>query len=203
MNKLLITMMLLSSTIFAETNSIQQELENKKAEAMEPVQQRSLDPGAIILASVAYNVDTTGGPTFGRPRSDGDGTSGSCVISGTGSNVNYATQNIFVDTDGLYTITADHTFGGSTFDGYLLLYEASFVPGDACLNLIGRDDDFDPGTGNTVDGSQILDIALSAGTTYIVVHTAFASGDVGQSSVDITGVGQPSLPVELQSFSID
>ena len=147
--------------------------------------------------SVAYAGDTTGGPTWARAYTVGDGTSGSCSVSGSGTTVPYNSQDFHVDTTGLYTMTAVWT----GFDGYLHLYEIAFNPADQCVNLIALDDDF----GGT-SGSQILDFTLTAGVQYIVIAGGYGNTDFGPFGITIDGVGTPILgtvPVELMSFSIE
>lgn len=147
--------------------------------------------------TVNYSGSTTGGPTWARPWQLGDGTSGSCSISGSGTAVHYNTQDFHVDTTGLYTMTA--TWSG--FDGYLHLYELSFDPLDQCLNLIALNDD---GTG--ADNSQIADQSLTAGVQYILIAGGFGNTDYGTYYITISGVGNPILgtvPVELMSFSVE
>ncbi len=150
--------------------------------------------------SVNFGGDTsTGGtPTWTRPYSVGDGTSGSCTLSGSGTAVPYNTQDFHVDTTTTYTI--DATWDG--FDGFLHLYEVAFDPNDQCVNLIALNDD-GSGTGD----SQIADQSLTAGVQYIVVVGGFGNSDSGPYSVTISSAtGTPILgtvPVELQSFNIE
>lgn len=118
-----------------------------------------------------FSGDNTGGPPWDRPFTVGDGTSGSCLISATGSGVLYETTEFSTDTDGTYSIETTYLTAGH--DGYIHLYEGSFDPADQCVDLIALDDDFG-GTG----ASRIEAIDLTAGTTYILVVSGFSgTGD--------------------------
>lgn len=124
-----------------------------------------------ITATAAYSGTTAGGPTWTRPSTVGTGTSGSCTLSGTGTNVPYWVEAMVVPATGAYTITATW----AAFDGYLLLYQNAFDAADPCLNLIALNDDFGGGTTQ----SQITDQSLTAGTIYYVVHTGFSTTSSG------------------------
>lgn len=138
-------------------------------------------------ASASYSGVLDGSsPTFQNP------------LSGTCASCAYDVQAFTVDTDGLYTI--DAFYPGDTgldenLDGYLILYADGFDPMDAATGIIGSDDD-GPGGSNT---SQILDIALTAGTTYFLVTTSFDDAptsfgqNLGPFENTIAGAGNVTL----------
>ena len=126
-------------------------------------------------ASYAGDLSTDPDGTFQNPLSS------TCAVCA------YDVQEFTVDTDGLYTIDAFYPGDSSldlNMDGYLILYEGGFDPMDASSGIIGSDDDGPAGSTT----SQILDIALTAGTTYFLVTTAF--DDIP------TSFGQPTGPFE-------
>lgn len=148
-------------------------------------------------ATVPFIGDNTGGPTWNRPYTLGDGTPGSCSISGAGP-VSGESIEFHVDTTGLYTVYSAWT----GYDGYLHLYENGFYPLDQCINLLALDDD---GPGGTAD-SEIVDVTLTAGVQYYLIASGYSAGDEGPFAGTIDGVGTATLgvvPVELQSFSIE
>ena len=131
--------------------------------------------------SASYSDTNDGGPTFARPFTPGDGTSGSCDISGTGSAVSYHLQDIEVATSGDYSIDS-----AQDYDGYLHVYEDGFDPLDPCLNLIALDDDGG-------QGSLIEAVSLSDASTYTVVTSGFGNASVGNFTNTITGPGEITL----------
>ncbi len=120
-----------------------------------------------------FSGNTTAAPTWQRPLNVGDGSSGSCLLSGAGTDVPYEANSFTVPATASYDVYASYDVA-SNYDGYLTLYEGSFDPSDPCLNLIARDDDF-------ADASQSLieSAALTAGTTYLAVVTGFDNDDFG------------------------
>ena len=140
--------------------------------------------GAGLLAFGSASAGTAS--YAGDLSSDADGTfqnplSSACAICA------YDVQEFTVDTDGLYIIDAFYPGDASldlNMDGYLILYEGGFDPMDASTGIIASDDDGPAGSTT----SQILDVALTAGTTYFLVTTAF--DDVP------TSFGQPTGPFE-------
>jgi hypothetical protein len=183
----------LTAPVLFAADTVDEELAIKQLDRQNHAVSRVLAP----TASVNYSGDTTGGLTWARPYDLGDGTSGSCSISGAGTAVAYNVQEFHVDTTGLYTM--DGTWTG--FDGYLHLYETAFDPLDQCVNLIALDDDGPGGAGD----SQILDVTLTSGVQYILIADGYGNSDYGPYDITISGVGQPILgtvPVELMSFSV-
>lgn len=136
------------------------------------------------LQTTNFAGDTSGDPTWTRPTSVGDGTSGSCTLSGTATAVSYEALPMNVTEAGLYTITT--TYGGH--DGYLFLYDGSFNAADPCLNLIALNDDF-----GGIGGSQIL-ATLTPGS-YTLVVTGFGNDDAGSYTGTVVGPGAVVFPV--------
>ena len=132
-------------------------------------------PGTLAT----FDGDTTGGPTWDRPFTVGDGTSGSCSISGTGAGVTYQTFEMTTDTDGEYVVGI--TTAAAGFDTYLLLYEGSFNPADQCVDLIALDDD-DGSTSASTIGAGVWSgrdpLTLDDAETYTIVVSGFSgTGD--------------------------
>lgn len=131
--------------------------------------------------TASYADTNVGGPTFERPFTIGDGTSGSCSLSSSGSAAQYHTQDIEVGAAGSYRIESDQDY-----DGYLHVYEDSFIPADPCVNLIALNDDAGA-------GSLIESVTLSDAVTYTVVTSGFGNSDAGNFTNTITGPGAISL----------
>ncbi len=96
---------------------------------------------------------------------------------------NYDVLEFTVDETGLYNV--DAFYPGDVdldlnLDGFIAIFEGSFDPAGDGAGAIASDDD-GPGGSNT---SQILDLSLTAGTTYFLVVTSFS--DVP------TSFGQPN-----------
>ncbi len=140
-----------------------------------------------------FGGDTTGDPTFNRPSTVGDGTAGSCTLSGVGTAVSYEATAFTPDRDSQYAIETDYADG---FDGYLLLYEGPFDPTMPCVNLIALDDDFGGATGG---GSRIEDVMLMGGTTYTIVVTGFDNLDAGA----YTGFVEDLMPAMGGDSAVD
>lgn len=122
-----------------------------------------------------------------------DPTWGGCG-SATPPSCNYDVVEFSVDASGLYTI--DALYPGDTaldenLDGYIYIFEAAFDPAGDGAGALSFDDD-GPGGSNT---SQILDVNLTAGTSYFLVITSFTDvpNSFGQPNgaweIDITGPG--------------
>lgn len=135
----------------------------------------ALLPAASAQVQTTYTGDTSGGNMWSRP----DVYSGG-ISSGTQL---YTQQQISTPQSDTYTITANWT----SWDGYLCLYEGTFDPNDQLTNLIAQNDD-----GSSLYDSEIFAQQLFAGTTYIVVHTAYGS-DSGPFTVTIDGPVQVNL----------
>lgn len=112
----------------------------------------------------AYTGDTTGGPSWTRPFADGT----CCSALGP---VTYRTQEFFIDAADTCSVSSIQT----GFDGYLFVYRSPFDPLNQTLNFVAGDDDGNGGIGT----SDIVDVALQGNTSYTVVTTGFAAGEVG------------------------
>lgn len=155
--------------------------------------------GSSDVTTELFSGDTTGEPVFARPDDLGDGTSGSCTVSTSGSAVAYEATAFTVSGDGDYDVRADWTAGQ---DGFLLLYQGdSFDPADPCVGLIGFDDDE-----VSIAASLISDVTLSAGTVYTVVATGFDNVAFGTYDISISGPGTAALTTageETATFASD
>jgi hypothetical protein len=155
-----------------------------------------------------FQGDTTGDPTFQRPTTVGDGTSGSCFTTAAGSAIRYEVITFTTDTSGQYVI--DILAPDPIFDTYLLLYEGSFDPTDQCQNLIALDDD-NASTNNSTIGAGSYSgrdpLVLTAGTEYNVVVTGFSDTNFGvyngtisgPSGATITFGGAPTCTVDFSA----
>jgi hypothetical protein len=139
------------------------------------------------LSSASYAATTAGGPTFHRPFTIGDGTSGSCSLSGAGSNVAYHTREFSVAVSGSYSVSS-----AQDYDGYIHVYEGGFNPADACANLIALDDD-----GGV--GSLIPSVNLIGTQSYTLVTSGFSNFDSGNFTNVVTGPGSITLDGEPPS----
>ncbi len=115
----------------------------------------------------------------------------------------YSVQAFTVSEDGMYDISSAQGMNdaGTQFDGMIFVYANAFDPSNGLLNGIAADDDGPSGAGS----SEILDLSLTAGTTYYLVTTGFTSEDTvfgaasGPFSNTISGDGDIDLaaPVPL------
>lgn len=131
-------------------------------------------------ATVNYSGTTVGGLTYNRALS-------SCAgLSGVGVGVTYSVQQFSVDTSGAYDVTSVQT---GAWDGFLFVYQSAFDPANPLTNCFSANDDGGAGIGT----SDILGVALTAGTQYFAVTTGFAPGDEGAFTNTITGPGNITL----------
>ena len=135
-------------------------------------------------AEVTYMGTTTGGPVWNRPFTVGDGTSGSCSLSGTATAVSFGQTPFFTDLDGTYAISE-----AQTYDGYLFVYEGAFDENDPCAGLIALNDDGNGGIGT----SDITGLNLTADTQYIIISSGFGNADAGDYNGVISGPGDANI----------
>lgn len=131
-----------------------------------------------LLATVSYSATTVGGPSWARPFSDCTGTSGL-------GPVNYHTQTFSVTVSGSYSVSSTQ----DGWDGFIFVYQDPFTPGQPNTNCVAGNDDGAGGIGT----SDIPSVTLTAGTTYIVVTTAFENGEEGSFTNTISGPGDINL----------
>ncbi len=142
-----------------------------------------------------FNGDTTGDPTFARPFTVGDGTAGSCSLSGFGNAVPYEATSFTPANSGVYDIEVSST--DDTYDEYIHLYNGVFDPANPCVNLIALDDQ-----GGA--GSLIEDVELNGGTMYTIVVDGFGNDDFGPYTGTVTRTGDiPPDPVVVFNFAGD
>ncbi len=130
--------------------------------------------GGAQAATYNYAGDTTGAPTYNRLLA---GLSG---LSSVGTAVAYQTFSFQVDTAGSYDFLS---VTSPTWDNFLFLYQGSFNPATPLAGAIKGNDDF-PGV-----GTAGFSFALTTGTDYIVVTTAFGNANFGAYANSITGPG--------------
>ena len=138
--------------------------------------------GSAVSTALAGG-NTTGGPAFARPFTVGDGTSGSCLTSGTGTAVPVATETLRIGTDGFYTVTVQTP----NHAGYVHLYDGSFDPADSCANLIAL---------NFGGAESSISANLDAGD-YVLVVDGFANTDVGPYTGTVLGPAAVSFVVAV------
>jgi hypothetical protein len=132
--------------------------------------------GGAQAATYNYAGDTTGAPTYNRLLAGLGG------LSGVGTAVAYQTFSFQVDTAGSYDFLSVTT---PTWDNFLFLYQGSFNPATPLAGAIKGNDDF-PGIGI---GTAGFSMALTTGTDYVVVTTAFGNTNFGAYANSITGPG--------------
>jgi len=115
---------------------------------------------------------TAGAPTFNRLFACG-------ATSGFANNVAFVEQSFTVSESGNYTITSTQDY-----DGYIHLFEAPFDAANPTVGTcLGVDDDGPGGIGT----SELVGMALTACTEYVLVTTGFGNGDSGNFTTAITG----------------
>lgn len=155
-----------------------------------------------ILSMVALACTFAFSATAGAASTSGsldasDPTWGGCG-SATPLECNYDVVEFTVGTTGLYTI--DTFYPGDAdldenLDGYIRLFANMFDPSLDGVDQIAFDDDGPDGS-NT---SQILDVTLTAGTSYFLVVTSFTdvANSFGQPNgaweADINGAGEVNI----------
>ena len=134
----------------------------------------------VCADDIVNSGSTIGGPLWDRPVGSGP------IISGLGP-VTYSAFTFTVTTAGLYNINSVQNF-----DGYIHLYENTFNPLDQFTNLLGGNDDY-----VYIGQSQLFDMSLSAGTSYILVTSGFAAGEEGNfvSTISMNCVTPPPSPL--------
>lgn len=139
----------------------------------------------VTCTPVLTNAGSTvGGPTWDRPIAGGPS------ISGLGP-VNYSTYSFTAAATGPFDFSSTQSY-----DGYLHVYEGSFDPLNQLNNLLAGNDDGFGGIGT----SDITGLVLTEGTTYIVVTSGFAAGDVGTFTTTITVPCPRMAAVERQPY---
>lgn len=144
----------------------------------------SLPAQAVIFT---FTGDTTGGPTFNRPLED------LSALSAVGTAVHYSSFTFSPSVSGDYTFLTT-----GEFDTFLLLYSGSFNPAAALTNAIAANDDL-VAPPFTTSGFAAT---LAAGSTYVLVNTAFGNTDFGAFSTTIGGPGVVSVVPEPASFGL-
>ena len=135
-----------------------------------------------MAATVSFNGDTTGAPTFQRPVED------LSALSAIGNAAHYISYAFTALASGTHTFT---THGA--FDTFVLLYNAPFAPTMALLNALIANDDLTSAAFN-VSG---FSVGLQAGRQYNYVVTGFDNSEFGAytttiDSPDVTAVPEPA-----------
>ncbi|WP_165384263.1 Ig-like domain-containing protein [Leucobacter triazinivorans] len=152
--------------------------------------------GSLVIASPARADTVTwdgelsaGAATWLRP---------SCLSAGTGEEW-WQKQAFRVDADGMYELemisSAPVEAGGSSPDGFFLLYEAPFDPAAPTVNCIADNDD-----GASALNPRLVQ-ALTAGTDYVLVTTQCCDGITPAQAMtytnQITGPGAVTLTQQI------
>ncbi len=139
------------------------------------------------LVSPTIDIKTTKcSPTYSRLSEAGNATANKYF---------YDKFSFTVATSGLYTITTEYNY-----DGYVHLYSTSFDPANPLTNWITGNDDY-----NGIAKSQIANVNLSTGTTYILVHSAFSpntSANYGTGTTTIEGAGAATSPATGEIYGL-
>ena len=166
-------------------------------------------PGDVVSS---YSADVTNQQYYHRPNTPGDITHTDKDWSATwftndilrvnnpapnNGNFNYITINLKPAVSGDYTVKIDSATGlltGGKPDTQIWIYKDAFLPSQPLTNVLAVNEDIDYlGPSNTeVDGnwlSQISDISLEAGRTYVLVVTTYTAGVTGHVDFHISGPG--------------
>ena len=138
--------------------------------------------GPAMAATVSFNGDTTGAPTFQRPVED------LSALSAIGTAAHYTSYAFTALASGTHTFTTR-----GAFDTFVLLYDAPFAPTMALLNALIANDDLTSAAFN-VSG---FSVGLQAGRQYTYVVTGFDNSEFGAytttiDSPDVTAVPEPA-----------
>ncbi|MCP4121575.1 MAG: HYR domain-containing protein [Bacteroidetes bacterium] len=134
----------------------------------------------FCLSPITDAGSTVGGPIWDRLDETGS------FISGSGAGVNYDAFTFIAPETGSYDISSLQDY-----DGFIHLYENSFNPLDQFTNFVAGNDDGFGGLGT----SDISGVTLTSGTTYILVTSAFFTGDAGNFSTTI------SIPCNMRTMA--
>lgn len=148
-----------------------------------PIDERALKGSGPTIAgpsvtpedSVNYNGTITGAPTWTRPFAD-------CTGATALGPMEFSVQQFSVLANGAYDVSSLQNGG---WDGFIFVYQNAFDPNNPNTNCVAGNDDGNGGIGT----SDIVGVALVAGTQYFVVTTAFVNGETGTFSNTISGPG--------------
>lgn len=138
-----------------------------------------------VVGAQAQTISLTGtidlsDPVFNRPVS-------LTSLSGVGTAVHYDAFSFFATSSGPYTFTMVSGPAPSTFDTFLALYTGVFSAATPLTGLVALNDDL----GGTSLTSSGFNYALTAGSIYTVVSTAFANTGVGSYTTTIAATVVP------------
>jgi hypothetical protein len=146
-----------------------------------------LGASAVHANTFTWSGDLTGAATWDRPFASFSGVS----LIGTG--VGYQTLWFEVSVTGSY----DFLSTAAGWDNFAFLYSPSFDPTQPLVNGVIGNDDF-PSIGLAGFDS----VALTAGTSYFFVTTAFAPADFGAYTNTITGPGVVNVIPEPGTYAL-
>ncbi len=138
----------------------------------------TFETSAIVSSSIAIKT-TYCSPTYSRLNEIGSSTSPELYF--------YDKFSFTVPTTGNYTITTEYNY-----DGYVHLYQTSFNASSPTTNWLCGNDDYEG-----IAKSQLADVSLTSGTTYILVHSSWDTyeyGNFGTGTTTIEGVGSATVP---------
>lgn len=140
--------------------------------------------GAVQADTVTITGDTFEAPdgTFRRPAAPPAETGGG--LSTIGTNVAFDSTQFFVSQSGSYTFVLTSLEPG-IYDPLLVLYQNSFNPAAALINLVAINDDLTPGN-FTQSG---FTVNLTANLNYFSVVTGYENIDSGLFTLVISGPG--------------
>lgn len=155
--------------------------------------------GALTLSASAFadtvNLagDTTGAPLFTRPTETG---------ARSFFSVPYNVYQFNVTTSGQFTFNLT-ALDPSTYDTFLHLFVDAFNPmdlSDPAANFLAANDDLNPN--DPTLGSRLLNVNLTAGTTYFLVVDGFFGTDAGAYAASITGPGTINVVPEPSTTAL-
>ena len=144
----------------------------------------TLTATAALADTITFTGNTTGAPTFDRPRPNRDDKP--FQLSGTA--VPYTVTRVTVSVSGRYNFLSVAT----GYDNFTFLYANSFNPASPLNNvLIGNDDYFNLQSFNQIQSG--FDVNLAAGTSYFFVNTGNFASQFGAFTSTISGPGAISI----------
>ena len=138
--------------------------------------------GSPVFTASSTTAPASGSPVFNRPLANGN--SAPTSLSGVGTAVYYQAQSFTVTTSGTYRFLST-CVNPTNWDNYVFLYKDSFTPSTPLVNcLIGND--------GTTASSAGFDYALTAGTTYYFVTSAYGNGATGTFANTVSPISSPT-----------
>ena len=134
-------------------------------------------PFTVTSATATFSGDTTGTLTYNR-------TDDPATLSTVGTDVHYTVFKVTVPTSGSYNFDV-----ACNYDAFTTLYSTDFNPNAPLTNALFANDD----KGGTVNRSGFDGVALTAGTVYYLVVSAYENGGFGTFTGTVSGTALPTV----------